>query len=156
VGLGLGAILAVRQNAEAATASYSQWSHGPPSDPGFFPIAVWLQSPANAHRFKDAGINTYIALWQGPTEAQLAELKRADMLLVCEQNEVALRHREDPTIVGWMHGDEPDNAQSLGAGRGYGPPITPEKIVSDYQRLRAADPTRPVMLNLGQGVAWDG
>jgi hypothetical protein len=55
-----------------------------------------------------------------------------------------------------MHGDEPDNAQSLGNGKGYGPPILPEKIVADYRRIRAADPSRPVMLNLGQGVAWDG
>jgi hypothetical protein len=54
-----------------------------------------------------------------------------------------------------MHGDEPDNAQSLGAGKGYGPPILPEKIVADYQQMRSADPSRPVLLNLGQGVAWD-
>jgi hypothetical protein len=54
-----------------------------------------------------------------------------------------------------MHGDEPDNAQSLGAGKGYGPPIPAEKIVEDYQRLKKVDPTRPVMLNMGQAVAWD-
>jgi hypothetical protein len=54
-----------------------------------------------------------------------------------------------------MHGDEPDNAQSLGQGKGYGPPVLPEKIVRDYERMRVADPTRPVLLNLGQGVAWD-
>jgi hypothetical protein len=54
-----------------------------------------------------------------------------------------------------MHGDEPDNAQSLGSGKGYGPPIKPDIIVSNYARIRAADPTRPVFLNLGQGVAWD-
>jgi len=28
--------------------------------------------------------------------------------------------------------------------------------VADYQRIRDRDPSRPVMLNLGQGVAWDG
>jgi hypothetical protein len=54
-----------------------------------------------------------------------------------------------------MHGDEPDNAQSLPGGQGYGPPILPEIIVKDYQQLRATDPTRPVLLNLGQGVAYD-
>jgi hypothetical protein len=69
---------------------------------------------------------------------------------------VALNHLKDPTIIGWMHGDEPDNAQPLEKGAGYGPPIAPEKIVQHYNRLRAADPSRPVMLNLGQGVAWDG
>jgi hypothetical protein len=54
-----------------------------------------------------------------------------------------------------MHDDEPDNAQSLGPGKGYGPPVPPETVVRDYERMRAADPTRPVLLNLGQGVAWD-
>jgi hypothetical protein len=77
------------------------------------------------------------------------------MKLICDQNEVGLRHLDDPTIIGWMHGDEPDNAQSLGAGKGYGPPVPPSTIIADYQRMRQADPTRPVMLNLGQAVAWD-
>jgi hypothetical protein len=54
-----------------------------------------------------------------------------------------------------MHGDEPDNAQSLPGGKGYGPPILPAKIVESYQAIRKADPSRPVLLNLGQGVAWD-
>jgi hypothetical protein len=96
-----------------------------------------------------------VGLWKGPTEAQLAALKKAGLHVICDQNEVALRQRNDPTIIAWMHGDEPDNAQSLGEDRGWGPPIPPEKIVEDYRKLRAADPSRPVLLNLGQGVAWD-
>ncbi|HWH70711.1 MAG TPA: hypothetical protein VNT26_15080, partial [Candidatus Sulfotelmatobacter sp.] len=44
---------------------YAKWSHGPATDPGFFPLAVWLQGPANAERYRQAGINTYIALWRG-------------------------------------------------------------------------------------------
>jgi hypothetical protein len=40
-------------------------------------------------------------------------------------------------------------------GDGYGPPILPSKIVEDYQAIKKADPSRPVLLNLGQGVAWD-
>lgn len=135
---------------------YARWSHGPSAEKSFFPIAVWLQSPAKAPPYREAGINVYVALWRGPTEEQLAVLKQAGMLLICDQNKVALAHKDDPTIIGWMHGDEPDNAQSLGQDKGYGPPIPPEKIVADYERIRAADPTRPVMLNLGQGVAWDG
>ena len=81
-------------------------------------------------------------------------VKQAGLRVICAQNGVARRHLDDPTIIGWMHGDEPDNAQEK-AGGGYGPPIAPEKIVADYQRLHSADPSRPVMLNLGQGVAWD-
>jgi len=135
---------------------YAAWSNGPSADPAFFPIAVWLQSPANAPQFQKAGFNTYVGLWNGPTEEQLALLKKHGMKIICAQNAVGLKHLNDPTIVGWMHEDEPDNAQSLGADHGYGPPVAPSKIIADYQRMRAADPSRPVMLNLGQGVAWDG
>ena len=134
---------------------YSKWPHGPSTNADFFPLAVWLQNPSNAERYRAAGINTYVALWNGPKEEQLATLRKAGMYLICEQNEVARRSLDNPTIIGWMHGDEPDNAQELPGGGGYGPPILPEKIVESFGRLHAADPSRPVMLNLGQGVAWD-
>src|SRR5688572_18691185 len=133
---------------------YSPWTHGPPTDPNFFPIAVWLQNPNQAAKYRDAGINTYVGLWSGPTAQQLDALKAAGMKVVCHQNAVGLARKDDPTIIAWMHGDEPDNAQAKQGG-GYGPPILPEKIVADYQKIREADPTRPVLLNLGQGVAWD-
>lgn len=135
------------------------WSHGLRSDPSYFPIGVWLQSPQNAQKYKAAGINLYIGLWQGPTEAQLAELKAAGMSVICEQNEVGLAHKADQTIVGWMHADEPDNAQAVkdpATGRdSWGGPVPPASIVANYQKLREADPTRPILLNLGQGVAND-
>src|SRR5258708_24717071 len=47
------------------------------------------------------------------------------------------------------------NAQSLGKGKGYGPPKSPTGIIEQYREIRKADPDRPVLLNLGQGVAWD-
>jgi hypothetical protein len=144
------------QGAEGPATPYAKWSHGPSGGADFFPIAVWLQAPAKAGLYRAAGFNLYVALWNGPTEAHLQELKQAGMRVICNQNEVGLKHRNDPTIVGWMHGDEPDNAQSLGAGKGYGPPILPEKIIESYNLIRAADPDRPVLLNLSQGVAWDG
>jgi hypothetical protein len=137
----------------------AHWSHGLPTSPDYFPIAVWLQDPKQAPKYKAAGINLYVALWRGPTDAQLAELKEAGMQLICSQNRVALAHKDDPTIVGWMHGDEPDNAQEVTdpktGKKGYGPCIPPARIVADYQRLKEVDPTRPIMLNLGQGVAND-
>jgi hypothetical protein len=134
---------------------YSRWTRGPATNSGFFPLAVWLQSPAKAEQYKKAGINTYVGLWRGPTEEQLATLRKAGMKVICRQNDLALRRLDDTAIIGWMHNDEPDNAQSLGKDQGYGPPIPPVKILSDYEKIRAADPSRPVFLNLGQGVAWD-
>lgn len=141
--------------AGSAEPTPATWPNGLPATPDFFPIAVWLQPPARAKAYRAAGINLYVGLWRGPTEAQLSALREAGMKVICEQNDVGLAHRDDPTIVGWMHGDEPDNAQPLGEGRGYGPPIAPARIVADYERMRQRDPTRPVLLNLGQGVAWD-
>jgi len=139
-----------------ATNSAARWTNAPWSDPGYFPIAVWTQAPTNAARYRQAGINTYVSLWKGPTEADLKILKREKMWVVCEQNEAGLRQLADSTIIAWMHQDEPDNAQSRGARFGWSSPIPPEKIVADYKKMKAADSTRPVLLNLGQGVAWDG
>jgi len=142
--------------ADGTGSPYAAWQNGPNKGEDFFPIAVWLQAPQNAPKYQAIGINLYVGLWSGPTESQLAELKKHQMPVVCELNRYALQHPDEKIIVGWMHGDEPDNAQSLGQGKGYGPPIPPERIIEDYGKLKAKDPTRPVMLNLGQGVAWDG
>jgi RNA polymerase sigma factor (sigma-70 family) len=129
--------------------------HGQPHQSGFFPIGVWLQNPANAAKYKAAGINLYVGLWKGPTDQQLADLKKHGLYVICEQTELGLRHKDDPVIAGWMHSDEPDNAQSLGAGKGYGPPIPPAKVIDDYKTIQAADPKRPIFVNFGQGVALD-
>ncbi|NLF29830.1 MAG: hypothetical protein GX591_02945, partial [Planctomycetes bacterium] len=57
-------------------------------------------------------------------------------------------HLDDPTILAWMHGDEPDNfKQDLGG------PVPLEPLLNDYARAITADPTRPVVVNFGQGVA---
>jgi hypothetical protein len=91
-------------------------------------------------------------LWKGPTQAQLDALTKVGMRVICEQNEVGLANKTNPVIAGWMHGDEPDNAQWMGR---WGPPIGTEKVRQVYAQMHAADPSRPVLLNLGQGIAWD-
>lgn len=139
---------------DAPSSPYTQWENGPSSDPSFFPIGVWLQSPRMASRYKQAGINLYMGLWKGPTEEQLALLKIHGMRVIAHQNEIGLRYKHDPLIMGWMHDDEPDNAQPKPEG-GYGPPIPPLEIINDYERMVTTDSTRPVIINLGQGVAND-
>ncbi len=148
-------VIAVPELALRAGENAPAWTRGLSARQDFFPIAVWLQAPKNAPKYKAIGINLYVGLWQGPTEAQLAELRTHGMPVICEQNEYALAHLDERIIVGWMHGDEPDNAQAKQGG-GYGPPIPAATIVDSYRQIAKNDPTRPVMLNLGQGVAWDG
>lgn len=148
--------LAMILGAAAVRADEPTFSRGLPQDPDFFPVAVWLQSPHNAQKYKDVGINVYVGLWNGPTAEKLDALDAAGIRVFSGFGKSALKFQDRPTIVGWLQEDEPDNAQPLGGGKGYGPPITPEKVVERYNEIREADPSRPVMLNLGQGVAWDG
>jgi len=131
-----------------------RFENGLPADPSFFPIGVWLQDPANARRYADLGVNLYVGLHRGPTPAQLEALAAARMRVICAPNDVA-RAFPAGTIVGWMHGDEPDNAQGSRL-LGYAPPIEPWRVVESYEAMHKQDPTRPVLLNLGQGAAWDG
>lgn len=133
---------------------YAIWSNGPNPDPAYFPIGVWVQSPANAVAYRDIGVNLFVGLWQGPTQEQLADLAAANMQTICALNDVGRQHLDDPTIVAWMHGDEPDNAQALPEG-GWGGPVPVTSIQADYALLKKEDPTRPVWMNLGQGVAND-
>jgi len=142
----------------AWTSPYAAWSRGVPTDPAFFPIGVWLQGSWHATEMADLGINVYIGNNVGTdtlAAADLATLKSHGIYAIAGQDSVGLANIDDPTIIGWwMEPDEPDNAQPNGTG-GYGPPVAPATLVSRYDS-RAADPTRPVYLGLGQGVAYDG
>lgn len=149
-----GAALGADTPQQAATTL--TWKNGPRLGGEHFPLAVWLQAPRNAPRYQALGINLYVGLWEGPTETQLADLRKCRMPVICDQNAYALAHLDEKSIVGWLQEDEPDNAQPLPGNKGYGPPVLPAKTVEIYRRLQRNDPSRPVLLNLGQAVAWDG
>ena len=136
----------------------SHYPGGFPTEPGFFPIGVWLQSPSNAPRYKAIGINTFVGLWKGPTEAQLALLAKYDMFAVTAQNSVALTSVNRGVIKSWLHDDEPDNAQPIGLGL-YGTCVPAAEVARRTQKMKSLDATRPVMINFGQGIAnefWRG
>lgn len=135
---------------------YRSWDMGPSHDPSYYPIGVWLQDPRDASAYKAAGINLYVGLWEGPTLEQLQALKLSGMRVICPQNETGLEYRKEGIIAGWLHRDEPDNAQPRRSGFGYGSPIPPAQVEEEYLAMKKADPSRPVLLNLGQGAAWDG
>ena len=133
---------------------YSRWPRGISADPSFFTIAVWYQNAKNAQAYAAIGVNTYVALQEGPADDVLGLLRAAGIRAVTHQHEGGLAHIDDPTIAAWMHGDEPDNAQEAPGG-GWGPAIPTQRIVDDYLQIQAKDPTRPVLLNVGQQVAND-
>jgi hypothetical protein len=142
----------------AWTSPYAAWSRGVPKDPSFFPIAVWLQGSWHATEMHDLGINIYVGNNAGTdalAASDLAILKGLGMYAIIGQDTVGLANIDDPTIIAWwMDPDEPDNAQPI-TGGGYGPPVAPATLVTKYAAYTKADPTRPVFLGLGQGVAYD-
>ncbi len=132
---------------------------GQPGHSGFFPISVWLQSPSRAQSYKDAGVNLFIGLWNELDQAQLDNLRKAGMYVICRQNEFGLSLKGDTTVVGWMHDDEPDNAQWNEETQKYDPCIDPAEIIEYYNSVKSKDGSRPVYLNLGRGVSdiyWKG
>jgi hypothetical protein len=145
----------------AWTSPYAGWSSGISSDPSFFPIAVWLQQSFHAMELSGLGVNIYVGNNAGvdPLMASdLATLKSYGMYAIIGQDSVGLASIDDPTVVGWwMTPDEPDNAQPDDGG--YGPPVSPATLITEYDAYKKADPTRPMFLGLGQGVAfsaWEG
>lgn len=140
---------------EGGPAYYSKWISGPGTDENYFPIAVWLQSANKIDAYKTIGINVQAGLYLGPTAQQLSDYTAGQLPVYCSQDSTGLTDTNSSIIQAWTLQDEPDNAQSDGNG-GYGPPITPAVIVGQYNTIKANDSTRPIFLNLGQGVAWDG
>jgi hypothetical protein len=142
----------------AWTSPYAGWSRGVPTDPTFFPIGVWLQQSFHATELAGLGVNVYVGNNAGTDPlmaADLTTLEQNGIYAIIGQDSVGLASIDDSTVIGWwMTPDEPDNAQSNGSG-GYGPPVDPSTLVTQYGAYKAADPTRPMWLGLGQGVAYD-
>ena len=154
------ALLLIATPATHADTPYAPWQHGPPNDPSYFPIGVWAQAPRNIEAYQELGVNLYVSLHGGPTEQQLTALHEAGMQSITGLNDYARSLLADDSelldgVIAWMHRDEPDNAQAAEGG-GWGPPITTDEIQRLGDEWRAIDPTRPVYLNLGWGVGWDG
>ena len=75
-------LLNCQASAEEYVSPYAAWSNGPSTDPSYFPLGVWLQDPSTANQWKNAGINLFVGLWQGPTTSQLSTLQAADMQVI--------------------------------------------------------------------------
>ena len=152
------AVLVLTGHPAAAGDHVNGFLNGFPRDDNFFPIGVWLQSPHRAAKYRAIGINTFVGLYGGPTEQQLATLAQQRMFVVAEQNDVGLQSINRHVIKAWMHEDEPDNAQPIGLGL-YGTCIPAADVVRRTQEMKARDPTRPVLINFGQGLVneyWRG
>lgn len=141
--------------ASAQGSPYSQWTYGPSTNPNFFPIGVWLQSPGHAQEFQNIGVNMFVGFYGNLDAASMTTFGSSKMPVVPTQNSAGLTSPQRSWIWGWDQIDEPDNAQPNGSG-GYGPCISPSTIVSSYNTIKANDTASPVFLNFGQGASNTG
>lgn len=129
------------------------------SDADFFPIAVWAQRPELAAAYKENGINMFINIYGGLNEEKMRHLRKAGMKVITHQNAYGLTQLREPLIYGWINGDEPDNAQRNKAKNKWDPCLDPADVIRHYREIKRNDPSRPVYLNVGPGVAhnhWVG
>src|SRR5688500_15914907 len=66
-------------------AYHARWPNGLSASVSFVPIGVWMQSPENAERYRDVGINLFVGLWEGPTDVQLDLLGESNVTTFCGQ-----------------------------------------------------------------------
>jgi hypothetical protein len=157
--VGILAGLVATRFADPSTLTRQSFENGFPSEVSFFPLGVWLQSPNSAPRYKAMGINTFVGLWNGPTESQLATLAKYSMFAVADQNDVGLNSSNRNVIKAWLDSrDEPDNAISMAYGF-FRTCIPATEVVRRSHEMKGRDPTRPIMVLFGQGIAnefWRG
>jgi hypothetical protein len=144
---------------------YAKWTNGPPSTSDYFPIGVWLQDPNrmenginNATNFKNIGVNVFVGLYNWPPDTgQLATLKSAGIPVIAggyagSTSEIAtiLSNPNAKSVEGYQMYDEPD-MPNTSAGC-----LSPSSLKTMANADMSADPTRPVHINFGKGVAIPG
>ena len=148
--------------ADGGAGWYARFSHSLPTDPRFFPIAVWFESVVStddAATDKAAGLNTYVEL---TANSSLALLRRAGM------HAIHSNHRSDDVgteTTGWLLEDEvdmwggPGDASWLGNWPGEGDICFPSSQPCGYTIMSTLLSQKPGdgrmrYANYGKGVAF--
>ncbi|MFN0088926.1 MAG: hypothetical protein ACKVWR_01445 [Acidimicrobiales bacterium] len=140
---------------------YSKWANSFPSDPGYFPVAVWaetLADPARIGRYRDLGINTFTNLWNGPTPEVMQQLKANGMYGVSDSPDSSLTAQFNSawgnTLAGRYFFDEADGRNVCGdLSESWLRPLcattadgrtSASSIAAMANEVRRRDPTRPI------------
>lgn len=145
---------------DGGTGYYRKFSPALPTDPSFFPVAVWFESvldKGNVDTDKDAGLNTYLEL-----------TKDSDRTLVRSAGMYAITSGQATVgteTVGWLLPDEVDMWAGPGTGTwtgkypGEGEVCNPSGAKCGYtvqQKVREGLPSdgRLRFTNYGKGIAF--
>jgi hypothetical protein len=145
---------------------WAKFVNGPPATNTYFPIGVWLQSPdAEGQAYKDAGINTFMGLYQFPQRSESAAWLAATKTLGMqawgggENGDVAAAKKaltlgNSSALTGYFLGDEQDMNKA-----NPGDCCTSTVLLAQATALHNNDPTRPIYNNFGKAFArypWIG
>jgi len=144
--------------------------------PDYFTIGVFLQSPIrmrdgknNAQNYKAIGVNTFIGLWEWPSEEGMGEgynllaakaLKDNGLKVYAGRDMTAVEwikkneKEYDDTFIGYILGDEPDMRKINPAYEDYDD-IQPDQWKENGNEIRDADPDRFLYATFGKGFALD-
>jgi hypothetical protein len=108
----------------------------------------------NATNFKNIGVNVFVGLWAWPPDTgELSTLAAAGVDVIAGgTSDIAtiLSHPKANAVKGYQLYDEPDMPNT---SAGCSPPGSLQSMAT---AARSADPTRPVHINFGKGVAIPG
>ncbi len=108
---------------------------------GIFPIGVFVPPAAEFTKWKERGVNTVFEVPQGhDLERWTAEANRQGLRMIRAPRADPERDRHEPLLLAWSQPDEPDL---------HGIPAA--DLVARYRQWKAADPRRPVVVNLSGG-----
>jgi hypothetical protein len=129
----------------AWTSPYAGWSGGIPPTRASSRSRVWLQQSFARDRAVGAGVNIYVGNNAGtdPLMRATSPRSRARDVRHHRAGLGGLASIDDPTIVGWWMTPTSRTTRSRQCGGGYGPPVAPATLVTQYDAYKKADPTRP-------------
>ena len=119
-------------------------AEAPPAN--LFPIGVYWQPTASFDLWKSRGINTVIGFYKKPADMaefnQAAVSKNLWMIRNPRANPADDLHQKN--LLAWAHADEPDING-----------VPAKTLAAEYASWKAADPTRPVIVNFsGQNAQY--
>lgn len=108
----------------------------------FFPLMNFSQSPASFENAAKMGLNSYFMPGSKPSPKDYLDgLWQRKLYGMVPFDEAAVGH---PALLAWIQPHEPDRAYLVNQKA----EMSPEKMVEAYAKIKKADPSRPVVLDL--------
>jgi len=112
----------------------------------FLPIMLWAQSPSRINDGLSVGVNTFVGNGSSVSDKEFLDaLGKNGLYGVMGFKQDTVGHRY---LLGWIHSDEPDMPRGEGQ---TGPRQSPEELGAVFDKIKAADRSRPVFVTFTSG-----